>query len=133
VAVLSLFNYTFRIKDPSQPLLRISNALARHDLRNPVVRPSTYLGSVKSREDFLKEKTLLVPELVRIHPIPAQVWRECQIAPFVVHTVQKLLRAAELARAAAKGVELDAPAEQKSGSLNFSFIPKRDLFTALVR
>ena len=42
----------------------------------------------KDRGEFLQGKTLLVPELVRVHPVPASLWRECQILPFVVTRVQ---------------------------------------------
>ena len=42
----------------------------------------------KDRREFLQGKTLLLPELVRVHPVPASLWRECQIFPFVVSRVQ---------------------------------------------
>ena len=86
--------YDVTIEDPSQPLLRISNARARPDMRNPVFRhdETAPIGvrkdKDKNREEFLKGKTLLLPELVRIHPVPASLWRECQIFPFVVSRVQ---------------------------------------------
>ena len=82
--------YGVAIEDPSQPLLRISNARARHDMMNPVSRRDG-VGKEereKDREQFLQGKTLLVPELVRVHPVPASLWRECQIFPFVVSRVQ---------------------------------------------
>ena len=86
--------YGVVIEDPSQPLLRISNARARPDMRNPVSRhdETAPIGvrkdKDKNREEFLKGKTLLLPELVRVHPVPASLWRECQIFPFVVSRVQ---------------------------------------------
>ena len=86
--------YDVTIEDPSQPLLRISNARARPDMRNPVSRlDETATAAIgvrkdKNREEFLKGKTLLLPELVRVHPVPASLWRECQIFPFVVSRVQ---------------------------------------------
>ena len=86
-------NYDKTIKDPRQPLLRISNARARPDMKNPVVvgsagdaYPYHFVGM--DREKFLKGKTLLVPELVRVHPMPASLWRECQILPFALERVQ---------------------------------------------
>ena len=95
--------YGIAIEDPRQPLLRISNARARPDMKNPVVvgaagdvypyqhgyTPNGELGFVgMDREKFLKGKTLLVPELVRVNPMPASLWRECQILPFALERVQ---------------------------------------------
>ena len=58
-------------------------------MRNPVFpRDLEVVGRERNREEFLKGKTLLVPELVRVHPVPASLWRECMMFPFVVQRVQ---------------------------------------------
>ena len=58
-------------------------------MRNPVVpKDLEVVGRERNREEFLKGKTLLVPELVRVHPVPASLWRECMMFPFVVQRVQ---------------------------------------------
>ena len=58
-------------------------------MRNPIVpRDLEVVGRERNREEFLKGKTLLVPELVRVHPVPASLWRECMMFPFVVQRVQ---------------------------------------------
>ena len=58
-------------------------------MTNPIVpRDLEVVGRERNREEFLKGKTLLVPELVRVHPVPASLWRECMMFPFVVQRVQ---------------------------------------------
>ena len=59
-------------------------------MRNPIVPRDLEVvgGKERNREEFLKGKTLLVPELVRVHPVPASLWRECMMFPFVVQRVQ---------------------------------------------
>jgi hypothetical protein len=45
-----------------------------------------------NRDKFLSERTLLVPELVKIHPIPASLWREMQMVPFVMERLTSLIK-----------------------------------------
>ena len=45
-----------------------------------------------SRDKFLSQRRLFVPELVKIHPIPASVWREIQMLPFVLHRLFSFIK-----------------------------------------
>ena len=73
--------YKAKISDLNQPLLRISNADKKYFMFAPIGQDGG--NSAPKSETFLDSKTLLVPELVKIHPIPASLWREIQMFPFV--------------------------------------------------
>ena len=85
--------YFCKITDLKQPLLRISNAEKHHFMYAPL---HTESGSTKhkeiTRDKFLSKRTLLVPELVKVHPIPASVWREIQILPFVLNRLSSFVK-----------------------------------------
>ena len=85
--------YFCKITDLKQPLLRISNAEKHYFMYAPL---HTESGSTKhkelSRDKFLSKRTLLVPELVKVHPIPASVWREIQMLPFVLNRLSSFVK-----------------------------------------
>ena len=61
----------------TQPLLRISNADKKHFMLTPVSGKKLNVNFEKmERKKFLDKKLLLIPELVKIHPIPGFLWRE---------------------------------------------------------
>jgi len=72
-----------QITNENQPLLRISNALKHYDHTNCIVQNTKHCKA-KIREEFLKQKKLLLPEMVNIHTMPASLWREGQLIPFVI-------------------------------------------------
>ena len=60
----------------TQPLLRISNADKKHFMLTPVSGKKLNANFEKmERKKFLDKKLLLIPELVKIHPIPGFLWR----------------------------------------------------------
>jgi ribosome biogenesis protein Nip4 len=71
----------------------------------------------KSRQDFLAEKTLFVPELVEVESVPASLWKEIQMLPFVVDRVisfvkigdfrQTIANETSLARKTAKRIDVE--------------------------
>ena len=86
-------NYGCDIQDLAQPMLRISNADKRHFMLSPLGQnPMMQEASEKSYDKFLDQKTLLVPELVKIHSLPASLWRELQMLPFVFHRLTSLIK-----------------------------------------
>ena len=44
-------------------------------------------SAMKTDSEFLSEKSLFVPELVRISPVPASLWREIQMLPFALERI----------------------------------------------
>ena len=42
---------------------------------------------MKTDSEFLSEKSLFVPELVQIFPVPASLWREIQMLPFALERI----------------------------------------------
>ncbi len=61
-----------RITDMTQPLLRISNASKKHFMYVPINEDNADMVETLDRNKFLNQKTLLIPELVAIHPIPGK-------------------------------------------------------------
>jgi hypothetical protein len=51
---------------------------------------------VLSEEDFLATRWILIPELVKVHPIPASLWQGCQLLPFALNRVSKLIQVGKL-------------------------------------
>ena len=83
--------YGCKILDLKQPLLRISNAESHHFMYAPLHTESTKHKEL-NRDKFLSKRTLLVPELVKVHPIPASVWREIQMLPFVLDRLSSFVK-----------------------------------------
>ena len=58
---------------------------------------ASFLGSterkteVNDRTKFLDKKLLLIPELVKVHPIPGSMWREIQMLPFILQRLNSLM------------------------------------------
>ncbi len=92
-------------------------------------------GRPQSREDFLRRRMLLLPELVLQHRIPGPVWRELQVFPFVVHRLQKIIRASELAGQVNAGISMNLKETTclPDEPLNFEFHAGINLFKKLVR
>ena len=86
--------YGCQITNLDQPLLRISNADKHHFMFAPVT-PNDEEAIVQDREKFLSKRTLFIPELVEIHPIPASLWREIQMIPFVIERLSSLVKVHE--------------------------------------
>ena len=85
--------YGCKIIDLEQPLLRISNAEKHHFMYAPLHTESESTKHKElSRDKFLSKRTLLVPELVKVHPIPASVWREIQMLPFVLNRLSSFVK-----------------------------------------
>ena len=49
----------------------------------------------KSKDDFRHEETLFIPELVQVESVPASLWREIQMLPFIVHRIASFIRIGE--------------------------------------
>ena len=86
-----LEKYGKRLQDESQPLLRISSA----DKRSYMLAPSNTKAKRKSKKD-LYQTTLFVPELMGVEPIPAGLWKQAQVLPFILHRASSLISASTL-------------------------------------
>jgi hypothetical protein len=42
---------------------------------------------LKTYIEFMSEKTLFLPELVKVFSVPASLWREIQILPFAIERI----------------------------------------------
>ena len=85
--------YGCKIIDLDQPLLRISNAERHHFMYAPShTEPDSTKHKELNRDKFLSNRTLFVPELVKLHPIPASVWREIQMLPFVLNRLSSFVK-----------------------------------------
>ena len=74
-------------------MLRISNAEKHHFMFSPIHAETEATRHKEPRRDkFLSNRTLFVPELVKIHPIPASVWREIQMVPFVLNRLFSFIK-----------------------------------------
>ena len=43
-----------------------------------------------NRNSFLDKRTLLVPELTKVHFIPGSLWREIQMLPFIMNRISSM-------------------------------------------
>ena len=128
--------YGCKIIDLEQPLLRISNAERHHFMYSPL---HTELDSTKHKElirdKFLSlNRTMLVPELVKVHPIPASVWREIQILPFVLNRLSSFVKIHHFLEAGLmKELNPSMYTLEKPRSLTYSFFKKPEIpFNRLV-
>ena len=88
--------YNCNVTCNQRPLLRVSSADKKYDdMMNPIVIPQSSKRKPKTDEDFLKTRWILIPELVDIHKIPATLWQECQLLPFVIHQLERLMKVAK--------------------------------------
>lgn len=81
--------YQVEIQDPAQPLLCISSA----DKRKYMLLKE---GDMFADKGAPSGSTKFVPELMLAHPLPAGVWRQAQILPFVLYRMKSILAANEL-------------------------------------
>jgi len=81
--------YQVEIKDPDQPLLCIASANKRKYM---LLDESVMLADKGPKSGSTK----FVPELMLAHPLPAGLWKQAQILPFVLYRIKSLLAANEL-------------------------------------
>ena len=48
-----------------------------------------------SRKEFLAKRTLFIPELVELEPVPGSLWREIQMLPFVIERISAFIKIGE--------------------------------------
>ena len=65
-------------------ICRISNADKKHFMYAPVTKVNSKTEKVQNRDEFLKKRLLLIPEFVKIHPLPGSLWREIQMFGFII-------------------------------------------------
>ena len=65
-------------------ICRISNADKNHFMYAPVTKVNSKSEKVQNRDEFLKKRLLLIPEFVKIHPLPGSLWREIQMFGFII-------------------------------------------------
>ena len=74
-------------------IFRISNADKRHFMFAPVTKETLKtIDRVQNRDEFLKKRLLLIPEFVRIHPLPGSLWREIQMFGFIITRLTQFMR-----------------------------------------
>ena len=83
--------YNLRVRGSGENLVRISSA----DKRSYMLAPGA--EAKKSRKDVYNT-TLFVQEFMKMEPISAGLWKQCQMLPFVLHRVSSLLFSRELLR-----------------------------------
>ena len=84
-------NWRCKINDLNQPLLRISNADKKHFMYAQVSTVQDFDEMVEmNRNSFLDKRTLLVPELTKVHFIPGSLWREIQMLPFIMNRLSSM-------------------------------------------
>ena len=86
--------YNKVVSQDHQPLLRISNANKHHFLFAPISSNSQDFGRL-SRKEFLAKRTLFIPELVELEPVPGSLWREIQMLPFVIERISAFIKIGE--------------------------------------
>ncbi len=70
--------YKCQVGDLGQPLLSVTSTHKTYNMLSPIDE-SNFKKSLDS--------VVLIPELTKVHPVPAWLWRECQMLPFVLHRV----------------------------------------------
>ena len=122
-----------KIFDLDQPLLRISNAEKHFFMYAPLHTESTKHKEL-CRDKFLSKKTLFVPELVKVHPIPASVWREVQMLPFVLNRLSSFVKIHHFLEAGLmKELNPSMYTLEKPRSLTYSLLKKPEIpFNRLV-
>ena len=86
-------SYKCQISDLKQPLLRISNADKKHFMYAQVSTSQDFDESSElNRNEFLDKRTLLVPELTKVHSIPGSLWREIQMLPFIMNRLSSMFK-----------------------------------------
>ena len=93
----------------------------------PVHNPAIFSFQLeeKSKEEFLRDKSLYVPELVQIDPVPASLWREIQMMPFVLHRVASVVKISDFRQTIASQTslgEVEAMARPVDASDMFSHL-----------
>ena len=78
-------NFGLEIQNKNQELLKVSGADHRYDMFSEFRNNGSKIRSTKRNQKFL-------PELVRVEPIPASLWRELQWIPFLIVRLTSLLR-----------------------------------------
>jgi endoribonuclease Dicer len=74
--------------------------------RKGVALPTTSEEKKKAKRENLEQKQILVPELCKIHPFPASLWRKAVCLPCILHRVNALLLADEIRQIVAEEIAL---------------------------
>lgn len=100
--------YKLKITDSSQELLRVSGADHRYHMFTKVARKeNANLQSTERDQKFL-------PKLVWIEPIPASLWREIQLMPFVMNRLTSMIRIKQFLDKLLRGAKKGATTELSS-------------------
>ena len=109
--------YDISIQYPNQPLLDVDHTSTRLNLLLPrfLSRKGSSLTQTEKKE-LLKDKEsrhrqILVPELCKVHPIPASLWRQAICLPSVLHRIESLLIMEELLQKIKVGTGIGTKAE----------------------
>jgi hypothetical protein len=79
--------------------------------------------------DFLARKTLFIPELVEIEPVPGSLWREIQMLPFIIERLSSFIKIGEFRQSIDEETSLGVVKKYKDNS-DVDHID--DIFTRLV-
>ena len=85
-----------------------------------------------SREAFLAKRTLFIPELVELEPVPGSLWREIQMLPFVIERISSLIKIGEFRQSIDKETSLGVLKKRDTLESNLIVDKINNLFTHLV-
>ena len=123
--------YQIQVQHLDQPLLDVDHTSARLNFLTPryvnrkgMSLPTSSEETKKSKRENLEQKQILVPELCRIHPFPASLWRQAVCLPCVLYRLNSLLVADHLRARVAKEMSLGqvlVPDDHKWPNLHFGW------------
>lgn len=122
--------YNIDVQNTSQPLLDVDHTSARLNFLTPryvnrkgVALPTSSEETKRAKRENLEQKQILIPELCRIHPFPASLWRAAVCLPCILYRINALLLADEIRIVVAEDLGLGQLvfAEKEWPILNFGW------------
>ena len=123
--------YQIQVQHLDQPLLDVDHTSARLNFLTPryvnrkgMSLPTSSEETKKSKRENLEQKQILVPELCRIHPFPASLWRQAVCLPCVLYRLNSLLVADHLRARVAKEMSFGqvlVPSDHQWPNLHFGW------------
>ena len=80
----------------------------------------------------MAKRTLFIPELVELEPVPGSLWREIQMLPFAIERISSLIKIGEFRQSIDKETSLGVLEQRDTLGNNLIVDKIKDLFTHLV-
>ena len=80
----------------------------------------------------MAKRTLFIPELVELEPVPGSLWREIQMLPFAIERISSLIKIGEFRQSIDKETSLGVLEQRDTLGNNLIVDKINNLFTHLV-